>query len=87
MPYIADHDRRHALDEGDTPRDMAELTYAISSAIEKYLWDKPKKFQTYGEVQGAIRSAQREFERTVVDPYEESKKRENGRVVPLIKKG
>lgn len=79
MPYI-DQPARERLDNGGNAENPGELTYVIYKACLDYLLNKSYRFSTFAEIGGALSSADQEFYRRFVVPYEEGKIRENGDV-------
>ena len=79
-PYIS-QDRRREIDEnGATPSNTGELTYALYRACLDYLPAKAR-FADYAEVMAALECAKLEFYRRRVAPYEDTKIAESGNVV------
>jgi hypothetical protein len=79
MPYI-EQETRDELSFTLTrhPRNPGELTYLLCEVIKSYMDDLPLSFSDLCNVIGAVECAKREFQRTVVDPYEEYKRTQNG---------
>jgi len=57
-----------------------DLNYILSMVIHKYTMKKGLSYQTASEVNAAMHGAYHEYERNVIDPYEDKKKEENGSV-------
>ncbi len=58
-----------------------ELNYAITKLCHEYLpVERVAVYRDYNEVIGVLEAAKLEFYRTVVVPYEERKRAENGAV-------
>ena len=85
MPYLAP-DRIHAMDTGSPPRVAGELNYIITKACIDYVEQRALdnqgivNYEILNSVVGAMESAKSEFERRVVQPYENKKIRSNGDV-------
>lgn len=77
VPYIKKQDRvplemsRHAQTPG-------ELNYLLTITALDYLDRHKLDYGTLNAIIGAFESAKREFQRRVVDPYEDDKMRSNG---------
>jgi hypothetical protein len=84
MPYIDQDDRlrlEQELKEGyPTAKTPGELQYLFAVLIHKYLKEKPRRYQTYNDIMGALSGASMEFYRQVVAPFEDGKKDANGGV-------
>jgi hypothetical protein len=82
MPYIPDRGgRRAALRSGSvTPENMGELTYVLTTVAIRYVEAHGRRFQTFGEVLGALQATSLEFYRRRVADYEDEKIEENGDV-------
>lgn len=76
MPYIT-KDLRHEL-KFRAPDSVGELNYAISMLLVQYLKHKGLRYATLNDIVGAIESAKAEFQRRVVNPYEDSCIQKNG---------
>ena len=81
MPYIKKKDRFRAT---DSPENAGELNYAITILIQKYLSKNGLNYQHINDIVGALEGAKSEFQRRVVNPYEDSKIKENGDVYSKI---
>lgn len=82
MPYIEFKDREH-LDANErtfSPMSAGELNYAITSMFVRYVNDHGLCYQTINDIIGAAEGAKAEFQRRVVNPYEDKKIKENGDV-------
>ena len=80
MPYIP-KDRRSAIDVlGETPTTKGELTYALTVLALRYLRLKGKSFDVLGDIVAALEQTKDEFQRRVVHPYEDEKRKQNGDV-------
>ena len=82
MPYI-NQDDRYILDldlEHVLPNDAGELNYCITSLLAGYIERKGMRYQYMNDVVGALEGAKAEFQRMVVNPYEDKKIVENGGV-------
>lgn len=80
MPYIESGRRAPAI---HFPKSAGELTYAITVLLERYRSEKGDSWQTFSDVYGALRGAGDEFQRLVVEPYEDHKRGLNGPVFSL----
>ena len=81
MPYIEDS-AKEILDEGYTPRDTGELTYAFQELLKRYLRDKGLRYAHLAECLGALEGAKLDLIDRVIIPYEHKKREENGDVWP-----
>ena len=80
MPYIKS-DRRNVIDSRQVLPDTAgELNYAVTKCIKRYLAIHPLNYQVINDIVGALDGAKAEFQRRIVDPYEDKKIQENGDV-------
>lgn len=79
MPYISQAQRKH-LNSGGSPDNAGELNYLVTILIHRYLAANGASFQQMNDIVGALESAKHEFQRRVVDPYEDLKRAENGDV-------
>jgi hypothetical protein len=82
MPYI-DRQARERIAALGSPVTMGELTYVLFKTVKDYAnrhGEGTYVFQDLGEVVAALEQAKDEFQRTVIHPYEERKRRENGDV-------
>lgn len=90
MPYIKQVSRerlKNALADADTfgmigcmIHDVGELNYIFTAIIHGYLAQHGKKYQTMNDIVGVLESAKAEFQRRVVQNYEDQKISENGDV-------
>lgn len=73
--YISEEDQPHpsCLCGGD-------LNYLITSICHQYIKVKGMNYQTFSDIMGALSGADKELYRTIIGPYEEMKRIENGRV-------
>lgn len=79
MPYIPDIRRQH-IDAGlRTPVVAGELAYVIYKACLDYC-DLRATFDHYNGVVGVLENVKHEFQRRVLDPYEDEKRKQNGDV-------
>ena len=87
MPYILKEDREKFMDLCDTLGQRAEtkgeLNYIVSRIIHTYVIKKGIGYTTASEAMDALRDAADEFYRTVLAPYENRKRMENGPVSEL----
>lgn len=80
MPYIKKTERV-ALDVGDVmPQTPGQLNYVITKAAHEYIRNNGLSYTKLNEVYGAMQAAAAEFYRTVIVPYEDRKRQENGSV-------
>ena len=77
MPYIPKEDRVTARILVNAVEDGAELQYVIARMIQRMIGDD-YRYKDLEMVMGALTGALREFQRCVVDPYEQKKLEENG---------
>ena len=80
MPYIKQRDRKE-LDAGKGPENAGELNYAIHLLLAKYTSINGESYQTYNDMQGALRCVSDELARRRIAPYEDKKKQENGDIL------
>lgn len=89
MPYIKEEDRRKFYGPirlmVDAIENDGELNYCISRIIHQLLEKRGKNYQNMNNIIGAIECAKMEFIRTIISPYEDIKKSENGNVSNLDK--
>jgi hypothetical protein len=83
MPYIPEPNRDGiyaCLKEASRDiKTTGELNYAITILCHLYLKNHaPVNYERLNEVDGALGCARSEYQRSVVGPYEEKKKTENG---------
>lgn len=82
MPYI-EESVRVAIDAGRLqPRNVGELTYAMTKLALAYVEQQGKCFTVCAEVMSALHATDLEFYRRLVAPYEDAKILENGDVYP-----
>lgn len=80
MPYLT-NERIVACDKpGHIPESSGELNYMVTSLIIKYVKEHGESYSVFNDVTGALTSANAEFYRRVVAPYEDMKKEVNGDV-------
>lgn len=79
MPYIKQEDRDR-LAKDYIPRNVGELNYFLTVAIDYYWRTNGKNYQAINDVLGALDGASKEFYRRVAAPYEDTKIAENGDV-------
>lgn len=77
MPYV-EQERAKKLQEGASPHNAGELTFLLCDSIRRFLLTETPSFLAYADVLAALESTRHEFERTVLDPYEDSKRARNG---------
>ena len=91
MPYIKNEKRNKITPVIHGPSGRIEmnqidcagdLNYAFTKLAIDFLIKKGLSYQTINDISGAFTEAQREFERRVVAPYEDTKIYLNGDVYP-----
>ena len=81
MPYILPVERTLLeIYELKPPETGGQLNYIISRLIARYTEYHKLRYDVITEVRGAVLGALHEYERLVADPYENSKREENGDV-------
>ena len=75
-PYIHPEARKALRNAGT----VGELTYQFQQDILKYLQQRDLSYTRIALVLGALEGVRLDFIKRVVEPYEESKRRENGDV-------
>ncbi len=84
MPYIKMEDRikfdeivdllkKYDLNSGD-------INYIITRIAHNHINKVGLKYSNLNDVSGAFKEALTEFERTVIAPYEDLKRKENGKI-------
>lgn len=63
--------------------DVGELNFAITMLINEYVKRRPLRYAVLNDVVGVLASAQAEFQRRIVAPYEDQKIQENGDVYDI----
>ena len=86
MPYI-NRKRRVQLNKAlpapqptQQPETTGELTYVFFYLALRYVVHKGVSFQTLSEIVAALEQAKDEFQRRVIHPYEDAKRKEHGDV-------
>lgn len=81
MPYIkqANRDALTILSVNDA-ENAGELNYLLTSIIKQYIDYNGLNYQHINDVLGALEGAKTEFYRRIVQPYEDTKIKENGDV-------
>lgn len=79
MPYI-DSETREVLQLGSPAENAGELNFQITKLLVQYLLTHGKSYQVMNDVVGALEGAKAEFQRRVVNPYENTKLSTNGDV-------
>jgi hypothetical protein len=87
MPYI-DPGRRKAINVflSETMGNVigpGELNYLISHAVHWYVMRAPMSYSMLNEALGVLEAAKLELYRTVIAPFEDQKRAENGSVTHL----
>lgn len=85
MPYVHPHNRavmNSSLNElNNMIQNTGDIQYAIAVMVQDYLATRGVvNYKELEAVMGALSGALHEFQRQVVDPYEDSKIEENGGV-------
>lgn len=81
MPYIQDHAARDSLDEGGSPLNVGDLTYALTKAVDRFIQAQGEvSYQVYAEALGALSATSHELYRRKIADYENLKLLENGDV-------
>lgn len=78
MPYITD-ERRSCLFY-EAPVTPGELNFLLTSLCLSYLQHRPRSYDHYNAVIGALESCKLELYRREIIPYENKKIKENGDV-------
>jgi len=79
MPYIPLKDRAE-LDSGERgPISAGELAYVIARLVKRWVGPTPD-YATLAAAVGVLETAKLEFQRQVVEPYENIKISKNGKV-------
>ncbi len=86
MPYITPEKRKeidHYINNMPSPLSTGEYNYAISRLIHHFIIEGGLCYTTLNAAVGILECAKQELLRTVVGPYEEKKKQQNGSVSEL----
>jgi hypothetical protein len=87
MPYIKKDDRTKLNNRISEISELingdGELNYAVSLLLHKQLVKRGICYQNMNNLMGSIDCAKMEFYRTVIVPYEDKKRNENGSVSEL----
>lgn len=83
MPYIKKSDKIRLAETGE-PISPGELNFAVTSLLIGYVKRMGLNYETLNEVVGALECSKLEFQRRVINKYEDSKIKENGDVYPVI---
>lgn len=78
MPYISQEKR--LLVEKFGPAEAGELNYLITKLIVDYWATNGPSYQCINNIVGALEGAKAEFQRRIVEPYEDKKRADNGDV-------
>lgn len=80
MPYIPAAARQFfaAIETMTVPIVPGELNYVISRLVRRYVEQNGRCYRTMNEVVGVLDLAKHEFQRRVIDPYEDEKRAING---------
>ena len=79
MPYIKKQHKDN-LKNGFKAGTPGELNYLITLLLKEYIAVNELSYQTINDVVGALEGAKAEFQRRIVNPYEDAKIQENGDV-------
>ena len=87
MPYIT-RTRRANLDPdikalAGRISGKAQLNYAITKLVHLYVDAGIVNYDAFSDVEGTLQCVSKEFYRTVVAPYEDKKRKENGSISSL----
>lgn len=88
MPYIVNSRRLELVTDivrTVVPLNKGELNYLISLLMHNYVKRAGLSYQNLSDAKGAAQDAAEEFSRTVMGPYEDRKRLENGSVSELDK--
>lgn len=78
MPYIIPHSRKLLDDRIRKPASPGELAYLVYKLCKEYAWGS--SFADMNAVVGVLENCKHEFQRRVLDPYEDKKRENNGDV-------
>jgi hypothetical protein len=82
MPYVEHHTRNRLALYHPHMMHPGELNFAITSLLIDYLKTNGRSYRTMHDIVGALESAKAEFQRRVINPYEQNKLEENGDAYP-----
>lgn len=89
MPYIKDHTRpkftMFASELADLIEVDGELNYVVTALVHNLLMKRGVNYQNAQNLDGCLSQIRTEFCRTVIGPYEDIKRKENGFVSNLDK--
>jgi len=88
MPYITETDRKHVDEQVQELSNKlyvagykkGMLNYCITKLVLGYLKVYGKSYDTLSDIVGVLEDVKTEFQRRVVNPYEDDKKFSNGDV-------
>ncbi len=60
--------------------DVGELNYVLTIVIKEYMQEKGLNYTVANGIVGALECCKHEFQRRILDPYEDKKIKENGDV-------
>lgn len=90
MPYISGNRRvqfetqlQELFELLDEENSVGEYNYIITRFLHHYIHQNGCRYQHLNNIVGVIECAKQEFLRTVVGPYEDKKRKENGAVSDL----
>lgn len=75
MPYITQEARKDCqlINSGN-------LNFTLTQIVNQYLQINGRRYQTMNDIVGALEGCKAEFQRRIVNPYEDEKLQENGDV-------
>lgn len=79
MPYILPQRRAKVL-LTDAAETAGELNYNFATVVDLYVNTHGLSYQTINDIVGALEGCKAEFQRRIVGPYEDIKRRANGEV-------
>lgn len=79
MPYVK-QELRPDLEAGGPIQTAGNLNFLITNLLRRYWINSPQNYQAINDIIGAVEGAKAEFTRRIVNPYEDTKIKENGDV-------
>lgn len=64
----------------EPPLCAGDLNYLLTAICHEYIRAKGMSYQTFNDIMGVLKGVDAELYRTVIGPYEEVKRIQNGRV-------
>lgn len=81
MPYVTEEVKGALMPASTRPAEnVGELTFQLTMIVQDYLAHHGLRYQQVAEITGALTQCQRDFDERIVEPYEMSKRAENGDV-------